>query len=191
MSPQQTTAQVLERPFSHACCSANCCVMQIRDEIPGEEAAIHHLTKIAFDPVEMSDGSEPQIVDDLRENGDLALSLVAVEDNQIVGHVAFSPVVIPGSDGTWFGLGPISVDPERQHQGIGRQLIESGLDRLRALGAAGCVLIGNPAYYSRFGFYSPGNLTYTEVPPEYVQAFAFGADLPAGEIRYSSAFGAV
>ncbi|WIY24798.1 GNAT family N-acetyltransferase [Parasedimentitalea psychrophila] len=163
--------------------------MRIRDEISGDEAAIHELTKIAFAPVEMSDGSEPQIVDGLRESGNLTLSLVAMDDDQIVGHAAFSPVTISGSGGQWFGLGPISVHPERQRAGIGRQLIEKGLERLRSLDADGCVLVGDPAYYTRFGFSSPGDLTFGEVPTKFVQALAFEAKLAKGEVQYASAFG--
>ena len=164
-------------------------VMKIRDEIPGDEATIHELTKIAFAAVEMSDGSEPRIVDGLRKNGDLTLSLVALSDDQIVGHIAFSPVEISEASGQWYGLGPVSVHPEHQRAGIGRQLIATGLERLRSLNAAGCVLLGDPGYYSRFGFVSPGDLTFGEVPTKYVQALAFGPEPARGEVRYTSAFG--
>lgn len=163
--------------------------MRIRDEIPGDEAAIYTLTKIAFAPVEMSDGSEPQIVDRLRESGNLVLSLVAVEEDQILGHIAFSPVTLSSSQGHWFGLGPVSVQPARQRAGIGRQLIEKGLERLRSLDAAGCVLLGDPTYYGRFGFSSPGDLTYGEVPTEYMLALAFQTERAKGEVLYASAFG--
>ncbi|MGJ5621559.1 GNAT family N-acetyltransferase [Sulfitobacter sp. MF3-043] len=135
-------------------------VMIIRDEITGDKAAIYNLTEAAFAPVKMSDGSEPQIVDDHRESGDLTLSLVVLNDDQIVGHIAFSPVTISCSKGKSFGLGPVSVHPEHQSAGIGRQLIEDGLGTLRSLYAAGCVLLGDPAYYGRFGFSSPGDLTF-------------------------------
>lgn len=163
--------------------------MRIRDEIPGDEAAIHELTKIAFAPVEMSDGSEPRIVDGLRENGNLALSLVVVDDDQIVGHIAFSPVTISDSEGQWFGLGPVSVHPKRQRAGIGGQLIEKGLERLRSLDAVGCVVLGDPAFYARFGFSSPGDLTFGEVPTKFVQAISFEAASAKGEVQYASAFG--
>jgi putative acetyltransferase len=162
--------------------------MKLRDEIPGDEVAIHELTKIAFASIEMSDGTEPQIVDRLRESGDLILSLVVLDDEQIVGHIAFSPVSISKSPGQWFGLGPVSVHPEHQNAGIGRQLIEVGLQRLRSLNAAGCVLLGDPAYYGRFGFSSPGNLIYGEVPVEYIQALNFGPVLAKGEVQYAPAF---
>ena len=163
--------------------------MKLRDEVPGDETAIHELTKIAFAPIEMSDGSEPLILDRLRRNGDLALSLVVLDDDQIVGHIAFSPVTVSESSGVWFGLGPVSVHPEQQRTGVGRQLIETGLQRLRSLDAAGCVLLGDPAYYKRFGFSSSGDLTFGEVPVEYVQALAFGQEQAKGEVKYASAFG--
>jgi putative acetyltransferase len=163
--------------------------MRIRNEAPGDEAAIRALTEAAFAPVEMSDGSEPQIVDRLRLSGDLVLSLVAEENDGIVGHVAFSPVTVSDAEGQWFGLGPLSVHPDRQRAGIGRQLIEEGLERLQSLGAAGCVLLGDPDYYGRFGFASPGDLTYGDVPTRYVQALSFDDKRARGEVRYSSAFG--
>lgn len=87
----------------------------------------------------------------LRKANALTISLVA-EQAQVVGHIAFSPVII--SDGTlgWFGVGPVSVLPSFQKQGIGRSLIESGLSLLRERGAACCVLLGEPTFYRRFGF---------------------------------------
>ena len=118
--------------------------MIVRDEIPRDEATIHKLTKVAFAPVEMSDGSEPNIIDTLRRDGDLVVSLVALDGEEIIGHVAFSPVTVSDGAGQWFGLGPISVRPDRQKSGVGRQLIKDGLERLRSLGAAGCVLLGDP-----------------------------------------------
>ena len=97
--------------------------MEIRDERPGDEDAIHALTAEAFRPMPYSSGTEPAIIRALRASGALTLSLVAVEDGAIVGHVAFSPVAIDGQDEGWFGLGPISVSADRQRQGIGRALI--------------------------------------------------------------------
>ncbi|WP_206615514.1 GNAT family N-acetyltransferase [Solirhodobacter olei] len=146
------------------------------------------MTKVAFAPVEWSDGSEPQIVDRLRLNGNLTVSLVAVEDDQIVGHVAFSPVTVSDADGRWFGLGPISVHPDLQRVGIGRLLIEEGLERLRSLGCAGCIVLGDPAYYGRFGFSSPGDLTYGDAPTRYLQALSFEDKRASGNVQYSSAF---
>lgn len=162
--------------------------MVIREEITGDEDAIHDLTAIAFEPVQMSDGSEPFIIDQLRRDGDLALSLVALDHDVIIGHVAFSPVVVSGAGGDWFGLGPIAVEPERQRSGVGSRLIHEGLDTLRLKGAAGCVLIGDPAYYNRFGFQSGGELTYQDIPTQYVQWLSFKGQPARGDLRYSSAF---
>lgn len=134
-----------------------------------------------------SDGSEADIIRALRGSGDLALSLVAEEDGPVVGHVAFSPVAIEGMDGDWFGLGPIAVQEDRQRQGIGRALIECGLDLLRQRGAAGCVVIGDPAIYGRVGF-SSGELDYAGLDRKYVQGMAFKGRSPAGQIIFARAF---
>lgn len=162
--------------------------IQIRDERPGDVAAIHALTQKAFDGMPFSDGSEPGIVLRLREAGDLALSLVAVERDVITGHVAFSPLRIVGAEGSWFGLGPISVEPARQKQGIGRQLVSAGLERLRRQGAQGCALVGDPAVYAGMGFVSDGALTYGSVPPHYVQRVVFAGKAPQGELHFAPAF---
>ena len=109
--------------------------MQIRPERPTDDDTIHDLTTVTFDPMPFSDGTEAPIIRALRRSGDLTLSLVAEEDGEVVGHVAFSPVTVDGADVGWYGLGPISVRPDRQRQGIGRALVADGLERLRALGA--------------------------------------------------------
>jgi putative acetyltransferase len=160
----------------------------IRNETPGDAAAIAEVTAAAFRDHPYSDGSEPAIVAGLRAAGALTLSLVAVIDGQPVGHVAFSPVEL--SDGTtgWYGLGPVSVRPDRQRQGIGTALIEQGLSRLRALRARGCVLVGPPGYYRRFGFRHEDHLTHDGVPPEVVLALAFDGCVPAAEAHFHPAF---
>ncbi len=123
--------------------------MLIRHERPGDEEAIHRLTTAAFAPMPFSNGSEAPIIRALRESGDLTLSLVAEEDGTVIGHVAFSPVTIAGIHEGWFGLGPVSVWPERQRQGIGKALILKGLESLKERSARGCALIGNPEIYRR------------------------------------------
>ena len=160
----------------------------IRDERPGDEGGIHDLTVAAFAPIPYSDGSETRIIAGLRADGDLAVSQVAVEGDEILGHVAFSPVVVAGCGTGWYGLGPISVRPSRQRQGIGSRLVEEGLSVLRARGATGCVLVGDPDYYRRFGFRSDGSLRYRDIPLEYVQFLSFGAERPAGALTFSPAF---
>ena len=162
--------------------------MHIRDEQPADKEAIFRLTAAAFELMPYSDGSEPVIIDKLRENGDLALSLVAVDGGEVVGHIAFSPVTINGVADHWFGLGPVSVKPEKQRNGIGSKLVLAGLDWLKSHGANGCVLVGDPDYYARFGFKSDGNLSYGDVPTEFVQWLSFDGKSPVGVIIYSPAF---
>lgn len=162
--------------------------MILRPETETDRAAIRALTAAAFDGHPHSDGSEPRIIDALRDAGALSLSLVAESDGQMIGHVAFSPVEWPGQ-GDWFGLGPVAVAPDRQGQGIGRQLIEAGLAELRRRGARGCVVMGEPDYYGRFDFVQDPRLTYPGPPPEYFMALAFGAVEGTGDVRYHPAFG--
>lgn len=160
----------------------------IRPERPGDEDTIHRLTEAAFRDMPFSEGDEQHLVDALRRDGDLALSLVAEDGARIVGHIAFSRVTI--SDGTpdWYDLGPVSVWPELHRQGIGSALILHGIATLRARGAAGIVLLGSPAYYSRFGFRHERQLRYPGPPPEYFQCLVLSGDLPAGEVSYPPAF---
>lgn len=162
--------------------------ISLRRERPGDEAPIRTLTEQAFAPMAYSSGTEAPIVDDLRREGDLTLSLVAVAGGDIVGHIAFSPVTIDGKPGRWFGLGPVSVRPELQGQGIGAALVNEGLATIRAGGATGCVLIGDPRYYRRFGFLGDGTLTYRDVPPAAVQSLPFTEERATGTLRYSPAF---
>lgn len=160
----------------------------IRPEIPADTAAIHSLTEVAFRGVAHSDGGEAEIVHRLRADGDLALSLAAVDPGGIVGHIALSPVTVGGAAG-WFGLGPVSVGPDRQGQGIGSALVRAALDWLLAQGAAGCVLVGDPGYYGRFGFVGDGKVRYGDVPAQYVQRLVLAGPDAAGAIRYPPAFG--
>ena len=164
----------------------------IRPEHGDDVAAITALTAAAFAGVEHSDGSEPAIIDRLRADGDLTLSLVAVQEDAggaIIGHIAFSPVTI--SDGTpgWYGLGPVSVAPAHQGAGIGGALIEYALAQLRIHGAGGVVLLGDPAYYHRFGFTHDPALTYPGPPPEYFQRLVLAGASPNGVVQYAPGFG--
>ena len=161
----------------------------IRPEAQGDEATIHGLTKAAFADMPFSDGDEHHLVDRLRKDGDLTLSLVAEDANGIVGHIAFSPVTI--SDGTqgWFGLGPVSVWPEIHRKGIGGALIKRGIADMRAAGARGIVLLGSTDYYPRFGFVHEPQLTYPPAPAEYFQCLLLDGKMPSGEVTYAPAFG--
>jgi len=162
--------------------------MLIRYEAPDDFDAIHDLTSTAFKPMPYSNGTEAEIIRRLRAAGDLTISLVVEEGGEILGHVAFSPVTIDGAHGGWFGLGPISVKPERQRQGIGMALITKGLELLNAMGASGCALIGNPDIYSRVGFSSDGQLKYLDLDTRPVQRIVFRGSPPGGTLQFAPAF---
>lgn len=162
--------------------------MIVRPETLADASRIRTLTDAAFAGAEHSSQTEAAIVDALRRSGALAISLVAEQDGAIVGHAAFSPVLIDGKDLGWFGLGPVSVSPGLQRGGIGTALIEEGLALLKARGARGCVVLGDPNYYGRFGFTSKHALRYADVPPEYFQSMVLaGADVE-GEVTYHESF---
>ena len=160
----------------------------IRAEAPGDEQAIHDVTEAAFLTLDISDGSEPAIVTALRAAGALTLSLVAEHDREIVGHIAFSPVRMSDGSSGWYGLGPISVLPTCSRRGIGTALITAGLDRLRAAGASGVVLVGHPEYYPRFGFRNSDTLTCADGPPEAFFVLPFKGDVPRGSVHFHAAF---
>ncbi|MFS2012348.1 GNAT family N-acetyltransferase [Azospirillum sp. CT11-132] len=164
--------------------------MQIRSERPEDTDAIRSLTTAAFRDMLYSSQTEAMIVDALRDAGALTISLVAVQDGDLVGHVAFSPVAISDGSNGWYGLGPVSVRPDQQRKGIGLALIHEGLDRLQHIGAQGCVVLGDPGYYSRFGFRNDPHLRYADAPPEYFQCLGFTATFPRGEASYHPGFGA-
>jgi putative acetyltransferase len=162
--------------------------MMIRPERASDEAAIRAVTELAFAGKPYSDGSEPAIVDRLRAAGALTLSLVAEMDARILGHVAFSPVAISDGASGWYGLGPVSVHPDRQGEGIGTALINSGLQQLREVGAAGCVLLGDPGYYHRFGFARLDGLELPDFPPEYFMGLVLHGPQASGIVSYHHAF---
>jgi putative acetyltransferase len=160
----------------------------IRSEAPGDHAAIYDLTKRAFAPMPYAGGDEQDLINKLRDVGALAISLVAELDGRIVGHVAFSPAfAADGSEG-WYALGPVSAEPELKHQGIGSAIIKAGIAMLRERDAAGCVLVGNPAYYSRFGFVPFPNLCPAGEPAEYFQILLLRIVEPTAIVRFHPLF---
>lgn len=162
--------------------------LHIRHERPQDIATITALTVAAFASEAHSSHTEHFIVNALRRSQQLTISLVAVLDEDIVGHVAASPVTISSGAQGWFGIGPISVWPDRQGQGIGSALMQAALAELQQLGAMGCVVLGEPGYYSRFGFAVHAGLELPGVPPQYFQALSFGTALPQGTVQYHAAF---
>ena len=121
----------------------------VRTETPADIPGVRLVEEAAF-----GRSAEADLVDLCRDRGRVTLSLVALREKQVVGHVLFTAVTLDPLHPGWFGvgLGPVAVLPECQHQGIGSRLIEFGLELCRQQGADFCVLLGDPRYYSRFGF---------------------------------------
>tara|TARA_E500000331_G_scaffold299307_1_gene299581 strand:- start:260 stop:697 length:438 start_codon:yes stop_codon:yes gene_type:complete len=131
----------------------------VRDEGSEDHADIHEVTRLAFIGQPYSDGDEPELIDRLRAEGALKLSLV-----------------------------PLSVIPSRQGQGIGSRLIELGLGRIKAMGAMGCILIGNPDYYSRFGFVLAPEHCPENEPREYCMLKLLQSEKPEGRFSFHQPF---
>ncbi|MCG2765817.1 MAG: N-acetyltransferase [Desulfarculaceae bacterium] len=163
-------------------------MMIIRGETSADIEAIKEVTIAAFKTLPISQNTEQFIIKALRAAGVLTISLVAEIDGRVVGHVAFSPVSISDGATDWYGLGPVSVLPELHRQGIGSALIREGLSRLQKLGARGCALVGDPAYYPRFGFKNYPELVHEGVPPEVFMALPFGEAVPKGTMKFHQGF---
>ena len=161
----------------------------IRPERADDHAAIHDVTQRAFAPMPYADGDEQLLIGKLRDAGALALSLVAESDGVVVGQVTFSPAFAADGSPGWYALGPVSVEPTLKHQGIGGQLIRAGIAWLQDQDAAGCVLIGNPAYYSRFGFRVFSELAPAGMPAEYYQMLPLGVAQPNVVVSFNQLFG--
>src|SRR5580698_3590632 len=164
--------------------------MKIRLETSDDSLSIEVVTVSAFLDAPHTSHTEQHIVNALRKAGKLALSLVAESAGSVVGHLAISPVSVSDGASGWFGLGPISVTPEHQRRGIGSRLMREALSILRGQGAAGCVVLGEPGYYRRFGFQADQNLVLPGVPPEYFQAISLNSSRPHGTVSYHEAFNA-
>lgn len=162
--------------------------MLIRLETSADSAAITGVIERAFANAEHTSHTEQFIVKALRAAGALTVSLVAEQDHKVVGHVAYSPVTISSGAQDWYGLGPLAVEPALQSQGIGAALVRAGMARLRTVSAAGCVVLGDPAYYERLGFEVVPGLVYPGPPPEYFMAQVISGLVPQGEVAYHVAF---
>lgn len=162
--------------------------MIIRREAAGDVAAIRQVICAAFE----GDG-EADLVDRLRADGDLILSLVAEQDGQIIGHIAFSRLSITDGSQNRPGasLAPVAVLPEMQRKGAGRALIESGHDQLRHAGETVVFVLGDSAYYSRLGYSVNGAGAFDCVyAGPYFQWLRLSPQAPAsGVIAYAPAFG--
>lgn len=164
--------------------------MNIRPETANDFGAIRAVVTAAF-----GQRVEADLVDALRKDGDLVLSLVAEVDGEIVGHVGFSRLWIEqdGQRLPGISLAPVSVLPQHQRKGIGRALVGAGHLRLKTNGESIVFVLGDPAYYQRFGFTAAAAAPFACVyQGEYLQALRLAADAPAaGTVLYAPAFGAL
>ena len=161
---------------------------QVRPERPGDAAVIHAVTESAFRTAPHTSGTEQFIVRELRRAGALTVSLVAEIDGQVVGHVAISPITIDDGTRDWHGLGPVSVAPGLQRGGIGSRLVRDALARLQSHGGKGCALVGDPAFYGRFGFLAEPSLVLPGVPAQYFQVLKLAGPMPRGVVTFHPAF---
>ena len=165
----------------------------IRTEQTAEIAGIRRVHLAAFDT-----SVEADIVDVLRQHAQPFVSLVAVDADQVVGHIAFSPVIlVPQPDVRIAGLAPMAVLPSRQRQGIGSSLVHAGLKESRRLGFEAVVVLGHPDFYPRFGFSAAstlGLMSEYNVPDDVFMAIELNPGALrgySGTIRYHPAFGGV
>lgn len=162
--------------------------LHIRPERPSDEAAIHDLIMRAFAPMPFAGGDEQILPARFRAADVLALSLVAELDGEIVGQVTLTPALAADGSSGWYALGPIAVEPRVQKQAIGTRLIEAATSWMRTQNAAGCALVGNPAYYSRFGWQPFPALAPKGEPAEYYQILPLGVAEPRAVVGFHPLF---
>lgn len=167
--------------------------MHIRAEETRDWTAVRAVNESAFER-----SAEADLVSVLREQAEPVVSLVAEDDDSIIGHVMFSPVVVPKYPGLKvMGLGPMAVAPKRQHQGIGSSLVRAGLEVCKKLGFGAVVVLGHPAYYPRFGFSPASGFSVGceyEAPDEAFMIVELQPDFlhgVSGTVKYHAAFGNV
>lgn len=177
-------------PVSDPSAGASAPPFLIRPECPGDEPAIDALTQAAFRDHPLSRHTETLTLAILRRTQTLSVSLVGEAEGQVEGHIAFSAVSVSGGAIGWYGLGPLSVAANRQRQGLGASLVRQGLKALRDQGASGCVVLGDPAYFLRFGFRSTPALRLEGAPRGCFLALPFLGAIPLGSVRYHVAFDA-
>jgi len=163
--------------------------MKIIPERPELVDVIHRLNTIVFE----GRTEEADLVDALRDSGDLLLSLVATEGEDLVGHIAFSRLTVDTADGPVGGvaLAPVAVHPDHQGEGIGSMLIRVGIGLLAERDELVVLVVGNPTFYSRFGFSCSAGKRYPSrhSGPNFL-ALVLGdpAEAPIGPAKYPEAF---
>ena len=162
--------------------------IEIRPETPSDQGAIYGITADAFRGRPYAGGDEQDVVNRLRDCGALSLSLVAVRGNDVVGQITFSPATAEDGSGPWYALGPVSVTPDLQGEGIGSRLIRAGLEEIAGRGALGCILTGNPEYYRRFDFEVMPEHAPLREPGEFFMLKCLHGEAPAGRFEFHDAF---
>ncbi len=163
--------------------------LAIRPETPIDIAAIYGVVQRAFTTQPHADGDEQDLVDLLRARGELTLSLVAeLPQRGVVGHIGFSPITVDDADCGWLQMAPVSVEPDLHHQGVGSALIKTALAQLEMQGVRGVGVVGDPAYYERFGFAVLPGLAPDGPEAAYFRAMVWADPAPQGAVRYASAF---
>ncbi len=165
-------------------------MVEIREETDGDRDAIREVNRLAFGAE-----AEAQLVDRLRSDGDAIVSVVAVQARRIAGHAMFSRLPIHIEKGQVLqavALAPVAVRPAFQRQGIGTSLIRAGLDLCKNRGCRIVIVVGDPAYYTRFGF---STATARDLRSPYagdsfmaLELVAGALDGVAGTVRYPPAF---
>jgi putative acetyltransferase len=167
-------------------------LLKIRAEEAADFDGIRQVNLEAF-----GQRAEADLVEALRAAGQISVSLVALQEGRVVGHILFSPVSIDSAQGTQaaVGLAPMAVLPQQQRQGVGSELIRHGLDACRRVGHAIVVVLGHPEYYPRFGFVPASRFSVTceyEVPEEVFMALELKPGVlqgHGGTARYQPEFG--
>lgn len=163
----------------------------LRTERPGDMLPVYDLLCEAFGRTD-----EAQLVNQLREAGAAVVTMVEEEEYEFMGHLMLSPVTIAGQEGPWLGLAPVAVHPDWQGQGIGSDLIQEGLNTALEMDWKGVVVLGDPAYYQRFGFRPASEFglhCVYEVPKECFMALALQPEgfSVQGEVLYHPLFDAL
>jgi putative acetyltransferase len=161
--------------------------MKIEPEAPNHHSSVRKLLVAAF-----PSSAEADLVDQLRRDDDATISLVAPENGRVIGHVMFSRMDAPFPS---LGLAPVAVPPGRRRQGVAAALIKEGLRRAKAQGWEAVFVVGDPAYYQRFGFRADEAVAFVSpyAGPNLMVLSLAEAGLPirTGRIDYAPAFSAV
>ncbi len=162
--------------------------IDIRTAHPRDYEAINAVVRRAFADAPHSNQNEHELVAALQSGGKMALELIAAGGSDIIGYLSFTRARMVELDGEIFCLAPLAVDPDWHKRGIGSALTRAGLDRLRAQGAAACVVYGDPAYYRRFGFALKPEVSSPGLEQEYFQVLFFAAPETGGRATLEPLF---